>query len=84
MRGGRPLAVEAFESRWHFAATGVVREVFTPSLAPENGDLVGQHMLRAPVLVAESADVGVVLAVDIDLLRKSRGIPGRVEPSEKV
>ena len=52
-----------------------MREVFTPSLAPENGDLVGQHMLRAPVLVAESADVGVVLAVDIDLLRKSRGIP---------
>jgi hypothetical protein len=73
--GGRPLTVEAFESRWHFTTTGVVREVFTPSLVPENGDLVGQHMLRAPVLVAESADTGVVLAVDIDLLRKCHGIP---------
>ena len=73
--GGQLLTVEAFESRWHFAGTTVVHEVFTPSLVPEHGDLVGQHMLRAPVLVAESADMGVALAVDIDLLRKSRRLP---------
>ncbi len=73
--GGQVLTVEAFESRWHFAGTTVVHEVFTPSLVPEHGDVVGQHMLRAPVLVAESADIGVAMAVDIDLLRKSRRLP---------
>ena len=68
----KPLGVTGFQSQWHFAPGGVIGEVFTPNLIPIEGDLVGQHVLRSPVLVAESAGVGVVLAVDVDVLRKAR------------
>ena len=67
-----PLGVAGFQSQWHFAPGGVIGEVFTPNLIPIEGDLVGQHVLRSPVLVAESAGAGVVLAVDVDVLRKAR------------
>ena len=70
-----PLGVAGFQSQWHFAPGGVVGEVFTPNLIPMEGDLVGQHVLRSPVLVAESAGAGVVLAVDVDVLRKARYRP---------
>jgi hypothetical protein len=66
------LPVGGVQSRWHFAPGAAISEVFAPSLVPEQGDLVGQHMLRSPVLVAESAEAGVVLAVDVDVLRKAR------------
>jgi len=73
---GRALpALESFESRWRFSGDGEVREVFTPSLVPDEGDLVGQHMFRAPVLVAESAGMGVALVVDIEELGKAVAIP---------
>jgi hypothetical protein len=73
---GRALpALEAFESRWRLSGGGEVREVFTPSLVPEEGDLVGQHMFRAPVLVAESGEMGVALVVDIEELGKAVSIP---------
>jgi hypothetical protein len=73
--GGPLPALEAFESRWRFTPGGEIREVFTPSLVPEEGDLVGQHMMRAPVLAVESAGMAVALAVDIDLLDKTGPIP---------
>ncbi|HXW82200.1 MAG TPA: hypothetical protein VEJ84_22065 [Acidimicrobiales bacterium] len=66
------LPIEWLQSRWHFSPGSRVSEVFTPSLIPEDGDLIGQHMLRSPVLVAESAEAGVALAVDVDVLRKAR------------
>jgi hypothetical protein len=31
-------ALEAFESRWRFRGGSEIREVFTPSLVPEEGD----------------------------------------------
>jgi hypothetical protein len=68
-------ALDAFEAHWRFSAGGEVREVFTPSLVPEEGDLVGRHVMRAPVLVAESAEMGVALAVDIEGLEKAEVIP---------
>ena len=49
--------------------------MFTPSLVPLEGDLVGRHMLRAPVMVAESVGMGVALAVDIEVLEKSGAVP---------
>jgi hypothetical protein len=67
--------MEAFESRWRFGDAGSIGEVFTPSLVPEEGDLVGQHMFRSPALVVEGAQSGVALVVDIDVLEKSRAVP---------
>ena len=72
---GTLAAREAFESRWELRGGDEVREVFSPSLVPEEGDLVGRHMMRAPVLVAESAAIGAALVVDIDLLEKSGALP---------
>jgi hypothetical protein len=68
-------SVEGFQSRWRFSGGGKVREVFTPSLVPEEGDLVGQHMLRSPVLVVESTGMGVAMAVDMAVLDKSGVLP---------
>ena len=67
--------IEAFESQWRFEGAGSIGEVFTPSLVPEEGDLVGQHVFRSPALVVEGAKSGVALVVDIGLLEKSRAVP---------
>jgi hypothetical protein len=72
---GRLSGLLAFQSRWRFSGGGAVREVFTPSLVPEEGDLVGRHMLRSPVAVVESAEMGAVLAVDIDVLSQVGVLP---------
>ena len=71
-------SLAAFESRWELSGGGEVQEVFTPSLVPLEGDLVGRHMLRAPVMVAESVGMGVALAVDIEVLEEVGGRPGGV------
>lgn len=68
-------AVRAFESRWTFPGAAGVREVFSPCLVPEPGDVVGQHVLRAPVLVAESETAGVVIAVDVGCLERPQELP---------
>ncbi len=72
MRGAE---IEAFESRWRFERGGSVGEVFTPSLVPEDDDIIGQHMFRSPALVVEGAQLGVALVVDIDVLDKSHAVP---------
>ena len=74
-RTGALPPVSAFESRWRLLVGGGAREVFSPNLMPVDGDLVGQHMFRAPVLVAEAAGMGVALAVDISALSKPQAIP---------
>jgi hypothetical protein len=73
--GGPLPAMEAFEARWRFYDGGEVAEVFTPSLVPEDGDLVGQHMFRAPVLVVEGATAGAAVVVDVGTVGKSVALP---------
>ncbi len=67
--------IEAFEGRWRFEGAGSIGEVFTPSLVPEEGDLVGRHVFRAPALVIEGTKFGAAVAVDINLLEKSCAVP---------
>jgi len=70
----RASPTDAFETRWDFAG-GRIHEVFTPNLVPEPTDLIGQHMMRAPVLVAEGERAGVLLVVDIRGLARVQPLP---------
>jgi len=64
-------ALVCFQDRLR-ADVGQADYVWTPALAPEDGDVVGDHAWRSPLLAVRSSSAAVALVPDLDVLGPQR------------
>ncbi len=71
--GDVPLS--RFDVTWEFLAgpdNGARPDfLYSPCLAPNQGELVGQHMFRSPAAIAQHGDVAVSLLPELDSIGRS-------------
>jgi hypothetical protein len=67
--------VEWFEAVWRFADWREPGEVFSPLLAPQPGDVIGRHVMRAPALTAQCGGRAAAMIYDIDAVRRQQALP---------
>lgn len=67
--------VDWFEAVWQFVDWTAGGEVFSPSLVPEENDLIGRHMMRSPVLTAQCQNRSAALVNSLDGVYRMQVLP---------
>ena len=67
----RATELVCFQDRL-WADVGPAAYVWASALAPEDGDVIGDHAWRSPLLAARSPDAAVALVPDLDVLGPQR------------
>jgi hypothetical protein len=70
-----PPPVAWVEAVWRFVDWEEPGEVFSPTLVPQPGDVVGRHVMRAPALTAQSRGRAAALVYSIDSIYRAQTLP---------